>query len=398
MIRTKLLLILFFLGLLANANGQDTATVGGYHFSQIRKLPTTSVKDQYRSGTCWSFATVSYVESELLRMGKPAFNLSEMFFVREAYIGKATSYVRRQGTSNFSEGGQAHDVLNIIKEKGMVPDSIYPGLNYGESKPVHSELYAVLDAYVQAVVKNPNRKLSTAWKSGFTGILDAYLGTPVSSFTYNGKSTTPTEFTKQLNFNPDDYIELTSFSSYPYNSKVLLEIPDNWSNAQYFNVHLDDLVAVIDNAINKGYTVCWDGDVGNSGFEYSKGIAVYPDDSTKEVAGLEMAKWSAMTPSEKHKVLYGANGPVPEKISSEGDRQADFDNYTLTDDHLMHLVGTGVDQAGKLFYIIKNSWNKDSNSYGGFLYMSQPYVMRYTIAIMVHKDAIPSAIRKRIGI
>lgn len=398
MIRTRLFLLILFLGLFSQANAQDTLSVGGYHFTTIKKLPITSVKDQYRSGTCWSFATVSYVESELLRMGKPDLNLSEMFFVREAYLRKAVSYVRRQGTSNFSEGGQAHDVLNIIKDKGMVPDSVYPGLNYGEPKPVHAELYAVLDAYVGAVVKNPDKKLSTAWKSGFVGILDAYLGAPVTSFTYDSKKTTPTEFTKKLGFNPDDYVELTSFPCYPFNKKVLLEIPDNWSNGLYYNVPLDDLVGVVENAINKGYTVCWDGDVGNPGFEYSKGIAVYPDDSTKEVAGLEMAKWTAMTNAEKRKILYGGEGPVPEKIATEEERQADFDNYTLTDDHLMHLVGTVVDQDGKRFYIIKNSWNKDSNKYGGLLYMSQPYLRRFTIAVMVHKDAIPSALRKRLGI
>ncbi|HUW05333.1 MAG TPA: C1 family peptidase [Williamwhitmania sp.] len=398
MIRTRLFLLILFLGLFTQINAQDTISAGGYHFTTIKKLPITSVKDQYRSGTCWSFATVSYVESELLRMGKPDLNLSEMFFVREAYLRKAVSYVRRQGTSNFSEGGQAHDVLNIIKDKGMVPDSVYPGLNYGEPKPVHAELYAVLDAYVGAVVKNPDKKLSTAWKSGFVGILDAYLGAPVTSFTYDSKKTTPTEFTKKLGFNPDDYVELTSFPCYPFNKKVLLEIPDNWSNGLYYNVPLDDLVGVVENAINKGYTVCWDGDVGNPGFEYSKGIAVYPDDSTKEVAGLEMAKWTAMTSAEKRKVLYGGEGPVPEKIATEAERQADFDNYTLTDDHLMHLVGTVVDQDGKRFYIIKNSWNKDSNKYGGLLYMSQPYLRRFTIAVMVHKDAIPSALRKRLGI
>lgn len=331
-------------------------------------------------------------------MGKPDLNLSEMFFVREAYLHKAISYVRRHGTSNFSEGGQAHDVMNIIREKGMVPDSVYPGLNYGEANHVHAELYSVLNAYMGAVIKNPNKKLSTAWRSGFTGILDAYLGTPITTFSYNKKEVTPVEFTKQLGFNPDDYVELTSFPCYPFNTKVLLEIPDNWSNNLYYNVPLDDLVGVVENAINKGYTVCWDGDVGNPGFEYSKGIAVYPDDSTKEVAGLEMAKWTAMTPAEKHKILYGGENPVPEKITSEEERQADFDNYTLTDDHLMHLVGSVVDQNGTRFYIIKNSWNKNSNSYGGLLYMSQPYLKRYTIAVMVHKDALPLALRKRLGI
>lgn len=398
MIRTRLFLLFLFLGSFAQIKAQDTISVGGYHFTSIKKLPFTSVKDQYRSGTCWSFATVSYVESELLRMGKPDLNLSEMFFVREAYLHKAISYVRRHGTSNFSEGGQAHDVMNIIREKGMVPDSVYPGLNYGEANHVHAELYSVLNAYMGAVIKNPNKKLSTAWRSGFTGILDAYLGTPITTFSYNKKEVTPVEFTKQLGFNPDDYVELTSFPCYPFNTKVLLEIPDNWSNNLYYNVPLDDLVGVVENAINKGYTVCWDGDVGNPGFEYSKGIAVYPDDSTKEVAGLEMAKWTAMTPAEKHKILYGGENPVPEKITSEEERQADFDNYTLTDDHLMHLVGSVVDQNGTRFYIIKNSWNKNSNSYGGLLYMSQPYLKRYTIAVMVHKDALPLALRKRLGI
>ena len=394
----KPLFIILFLILAGNVQSQDTVKIAGYQFTKEIRLPYTDVKDQNRTGTCWSFATTSFVESELLRMGKPSVDLSEMFFVKEAYLQKAVSYIRRNGTANFSEGGQAHDVINTIKTKGMVPESIFAGLNYGEKEHVHGEFTAGMTAYLGAVVKNPNKQLSTAWFPGLKGIIDAYLGADVASFSYSGRSYTPASFRDESGFKPDDYVELTSFANYPFNAKVTLEIPDNWSNGQYYNLPIDDIIKVVENAIAKGYTVCWDGDVGNAGFSHGKGLAIFPDENQKEVAGLEMAKWSNMSSSDKKKALFNGNSPVAEKSVTDADRLAAFDNTTLTDDHLMHLVGVAKDQAGNSFYIIKNSWNKDSNTLGGLFYMSQPYVKRVTVAILVHKNALPADIKKSLGL
>lgn len=395
---SKLLSITLFLFLVISVRAQDTVRIAGYQFTKEVRLPYTDVKDQNRTGTCWSFATTSFVESELLRMGKPSVDLSEMFFVKEAYLQKAVSYVRRNGTANFSEGGQAHDVLNVIKAKGMVPETVFPGLNYGETNHVHAELVAGMTAYMGAIVKNPNNQLSTAWLPGLKGILDAYLGPDITSFTYNGKSYTPASFRDANGFNPDDYVEITSFSTYPYNTKVTLEIPDNWSNGQYYNLPINDIIKVIENSVAKGYTVCWDGDVGNTGFSHGKGLAVVPDENQKDVAGLEMAKWTNMSSYDKKKALFNGDKPIAEKNITDADRIVAFDNTTLTDDHLMHLVGMAKDQTGASFYIIKNSWAKDSNSWGGLFYMSQPYVKRFTIAILVHKNALPADIKKTLGL
>ncbi|SDC59866.1 C1 family peptidase [Williamwhitmania taraxaci] len=394
----KLLFLSLSLLFFINVQAQDTVRVAGYKFTKEVRLPYTDVKSQNRTGTCWSYATTSFVESELLRMGKPSVDLSEMFFVKDAYLQKGVSYVRRNGTANFSEGGQAHDVMNTIKAKGMVPDAIFPGLNYGEKEHVHGELTAGMTGFLEAINKNPNRQLSTAWLPGLKGILDAYLGQDVTSFSYNGKNYTPASFRDANGFNPDDYIELTSFSNYPYNTKVMLEIADNWSNGQYYNLPINDIIKIIENAVAKGYTVCWDGDVGNTGFSHGKGLAVVPDENTKEVAGLEMAKWSNMSSVDKKKALFNGDSPIAEKLITDADRAAAFDNTTLTDDHLMHLVGLAKDQTGATFYIIKNSWAKDSNAWGGLFYMSQPYVKRFTVAIMVHKNAIPADIKKVLGL
>ncbi len=395
---SKLIFLSLSLFLFINVQAQDTVRVAGYKFTKEVRLPYTDVKSQNRTGTCWSYATTSFVESELLRMGKPSVDLSEMFFVKDAYLQKGVSYIRRNGTANFSEGGQAHDVMNTIKAKGMVPDAVFPGLNYGEKEHVHGELTAGMTGFLEAINKNPNRQLSTGWLPGLKGILDAYLGQDVTSFSYNGKSYTPASFRDANGFNPDDYIELTSFSNYPYNTKVLLEIADNWSNGQYYNLPINDIIKIIENAVAKGYTVCWDGDVGNTGFSHGKGLAVVPDENSKEVAGLEMAKWSNMSSVDKKKALFNGDSPIAEKLITDADRAVAFDNTTLTDDHLMHLVGLAKDQTGATFYIIKNSWAKDSNAWGGLFYMSQPYVKRYTVAIMVHKNAIPADIKKVLGL
>jgi len=394
----KLLFIALFIALGVSAKAQDTVRVAGYQFTREVRLPYTEVKDQGRTGTCWSFGTASFIESELLRMGKPSVDLSEMFFVKDAYSQKASAYIRRNGKANFREGGQAHDVLNTIKKKGMVPETIFPGLNYGEKNHKHSELVAGMAAYLEAIAKKPNRQLSTAWLPSLNGILSTYLGEEVTTFSYNGKTYTPISFRDENGFKPDDYVELTSFSTYPFNAKVTLEVPDNWSNDQYYNLPIEDLLKVIENAVAKGYTVVWDGDVSNSAFSPDKGIAIFPDISKKEEAGLMQANESILPMPNMQIAVVNTSRPTAEKTVTDADRLISFDNTTLTDDHIMHLVGMAKDQTGASFYIIKNSWNKDSNKLGGLFYMSQPYAKRFTIAILVHKNALPNDIKRNLGI
>lgn len=365
-----------------------------YVFTARITLPATPVKDQSATGTCWSYATTSFIESELLRLTKDTFDLSEMYFVRKAYETKALNYVRLHGTANFGQGGQAHDVMNVIRRYGMATEEAYSGLANGQTKPSHAELEAVLTAMVGAIAKNPAGKLSPEWMNAISGVLDVYLGKVPSSF---GKTnTTPSEFAKKIN--PDDYIEITSYSHHPYYTQFALEIPDNWSGDQYYNVQPDELIQIMDYALGKGYTVAWDGDVSDKGFSHKNGVAIVPEVSIENMAATERSKWEKLTEKERRAQFYTFGKPVPEKNISPEMRQAAFDNYLATDDHLMHVTGSVTDQNGKRYFRSKNSWAAESNSDGGYLNMSESYVRLNTIAIMVHKDALPKEIRKKLAI
>jgi bleomycin hydrolase len=338
------------------------AQIQNYKFTKIKEVKTTSVKNQNRSGTCWSFAGISFLEAELIRQGKGEYDLSEMFIVRYAYLKKALNFVRLHGHTVFGSGGQAHDVTNVIREYGIVPNKNYEGLNYGESNHVHGEMNAVFKAIVKAVVENKNKKLSTAWLESFKSTLDAYLGEVPDNFEHKGKNFSPKTFTTdQLGLNMDDYIELTSYTHHPFYDKFILEVPDNWSNDSYYNVPLEDLMAIFDYSIENGFSLCWDGDV-DEDFSRINGYARLSEDSDE----------------------------VTQK-----DRQRTFDNYITTDDHLMHITGIAKDQSGTKYYITKNSWS-DKNTYNGYWYMSESYVRQHTIAIMIHKDAVPTDIAKKL--
>ncbi|MEW6136017.1 MAG: C1 family peptidase [Bacteroidota bacterium] len=393
----KPFLFLFVLAILSPFLQAQNDSIG-FNFRVIRNLPSTSVKDQAFSGTCWAFATVSFIESELLRMGKDTLDVSEMFFVNYAYKEKSERYVRFHGNTNLGQGGQAHDVLNIIKIHGMVPESVYPGLLPGEKKHRHGELEAMVKAAAGALIKNPDRQLSKAWEKAMGGIVDAYLGEHPRQFSYNGKNYTPESFLKAYDFDPDDYVSLTSYSHHPFYEPFILEIPDNWAHNEYINVPLDDLMETLNAALDQGYTVCWDGDVSDKGFSHNKGVAIVPDVELADYTGSEKSRWQELTEKERQKTFFSFERPVPERKITDADRLQAFNNYSSTDDHLMHITGKAVDRLGNLYYITKNSWGDKSNEQGGFLNMSEAYVRLNTIAITLHKKAIPAHIRAKCNI
>ena len=367
----------------------------GYVFRDEIIIPFTSVKDQYRSGTCWSFTVLSLLESEMMRLGKAEADLSEMFIVWHVYSEKAKKYVRMHGSLNFSAGGAFHDVTNVISKYGIVPESVYSGLADSESKHVHAEMDNALRRYVDSVVKND--KLSTAWHDDVEKTLDSYLGKIPQAFEFEGKKYTPQSFAiDYVGLNMDDYVEITSYTHHPFYSKFILEIPDNWSWDEIYNVPLHDMMDIIDYAIKNGFTVAWASDISEKGFvTNNKGIAVVPAAPSSNMTNEEFALWEALPEKDREDKLYELNAIVPELTITQEMRQQAFDNFETTDDHGMHIIGVSKDQAGNEFYKVKNSWG-DYNKYNGFFYASKPYVAYKTMSIMLHKDAIPQNIREKL--
>lgn len=367
----------------------------GFTFTDVLVVPTTPVKDQNKSGTCWSFAGTSLMEEDVLRRGGKEIDLSEMFTVRNCYIDKAKKYIRTNGKINFAPGGAASDVFYVADNYGVVPEGVYTGLNYGEEKHVHGELDAALKAYLDAVLKNPNKKLSTAWLPGYIGILDAYLGKAPETFEYEGKTYTPREFAQSLGLNGDDFISLTSYTHHPFYKPFVIEIPDNWLWAQSMNVPMEDMKAALDYALENGYTVCWSADVSEGGFQWRNGFALLPEPKTgADLEGTELAKWVQLSAKDREKSTYDIKGPVKEKKVTQESRQTSFDNYETTDDHGMVIVGVATDQEGNRYYKVKNSWNTNQ-LYDGYLYVSEPYFMEKTLSILLNKDAVPKKISSK---
>ncbi|MGC9375276.1 MAG: aminopeptidase C [Bacteroidales bacterium] len=386
--------LLFVVVFLVSAQ-EDKEKANGYEFEIIKELENTPVKNQFRSGTCWSFSAVSFLESEMLKMGKPEVDLSEAWIIRHSYSDKAKRYVRWHGHLNFAGGGAFHDVTNTIKKYGIVPEEIYDGLNYGTEKYVHGEFDAVLKGYMDQVIKNKNKELTTAWHNGLEGILDAYLGEKPEKFTYQGKEYTPESFAAEFTgINPEDYIEVTSFTHHPYYSKFILEVPDNWSYDEVYNVTMDDLIEIIDNSLEMGHTVAWAGDVSEKGFSWKHGIAIVPDIEYEETSGTDKERLTGLTTEER---VYSFQQPVKEMEITPEMRQKEFDNYKTTDDHGMHIVGVAKDQTGNKFYIVKNSWDVN-NPYNGYIYMSETYIKYKATDIMIHKEVVPKKIAKKLDL
>ncbi len=377
------------LGLLCCAaplSAQDLpADLNGYHFTPQKKLAVTPVENQNKSGTCWVYSTNSFLESEIIRMGKSPVGLSEMFVVRAGYLERAENYVRRQGAAAFGQGAENHDVMNIVKKYGIVPQAMYSGFPIGQDKPVHGEMEAVLKAMLDAVIKMPDGKLSKQWMAAYKGALDGYLGTPSATFQWEGKSYTPQSYFQSLGINPDNYVALTSYTHHPYYKPFVLEVSDNWSNGQFTNLPLDEFAQVAENAVLLGYSVLWASDVSEKTFSAKEGLALMPEKA-----------WDDMTQGARDSIW---KAPVKEKWLTAEERQQGFDELTTTDDHGMHITGLVKDQNGTKYYTVKNSWGTTiKKEMGGYIYVSQPYFQAKTMSMMVHKDAIPKAIRQKLGI
>ena len=347
-----------------------------HEFEIIKEIPTTSVKNQSRSGTCWSFGTTSFIETELIRMGKGEFDLSEMFTVRCTYQDHAQLYIRYHGNLNFSGGAEGWDMINVIDKYGIVPRDVYPGLKVNPEKHDHREMDKVLKAMVGVLVQGS--KLSTVWEDAISGVLDAYLGKFPADFEYKGKKYTPESFKNFLGINTSDYLNFTSYMHHPYYTEYIFESPDNWSNGLVKNVKLDDLIEILDNALLNGYSIAWASDVSDYGFKHKKGLAIVPE-----------KEWDDMTEDE---VAEAFINPDKQRVITPEMHQLGFDNYATTDDHLMHIVGMVKDQNGTKYYKVKNSWGKDGNDLGGYFYASEAYVRLKTMTILVHKDAVPERI------
>lgn len=371
----------------------STPQVEPYRFETVVENPVTSIKDQASSGTCWCFSGLSFIESEIIRSTGEECDLSEMFVVSNAYYDKALKYVRMHGHLNFGPGSSFSDVLAVLETYGIVPESEMTGLNYGTQQHNHFEMDEVLKGIVSALVKNPNMKLSKAWKTGFRDMVAAYLGEIPTNFTVNGEDYTPKSYLASLGIDMSDYVDISSWTHHPFYETMVLEVPDNWRGRDAYNVPLDDMMAIIDNALDNGYTVAWASDVSEDGFT-GAGIAVVPD-MTKTVQGSDQVRWIGS--QEINGMPIYMQTPCPEMAITQELRQEGFDDYSTTDDHGMHIYGKAVDQNGTEYYMVKNSWGS-VGPYDGVWYVSKAYVMYKTTDIVVNRNAIPSEIREKLGL
>lgn len=389
MIRSRWLVLGLLVALLPLAGAAEKSA---YVFKTEAEVKRTPVKNQYRTGTCWCFSTVSYLEAEMLRLGREELDLSEMFVVRHTYPLKAANYVRWHGQANHSQGGQAHDVLEQVRRFGIVPETAYPGLTIDEQRHNHGEMVSVLQGILDGILKKAGTRVTPRWLDAYEAVLDVYLGRVPQTFTHQGVSYTPKSFADDhLGIKYDDYIELTSYDLYPFYQKCRLEIPDNWTyNADYYNLPIDDLEKVVDHALKNGHSFVWDGDVserdfsgGRSDSEHGSGYAIVP-----------LKGWEEKTRAERREKIPA---PVPEPEITQAMRTTTFNNFSTTDDHLMHVVGLARDQKGGKFYLTKNSSGTDQ-AYGGYIYLSRAFFRLKTTAVMIHKEALPADIKAKLSL
>mgnify|MGYP001138303547 FL=1 len=385
----------------ANAKGKKQPKVDPNKpvFTIVKENPITSVKDQNRSGTCWAYSTLSYFESEILKNTGKTYDLCESFVANKDYMDRAVQVVRYHGDMQFAQGGSAYDVYYVLKNYGICPEDAmpFPGSLYGDSLNNFNEFFSLLEPYVEGIATNKASKISGQWKVGFQGILDAYLGKCPENFTYEGKNYTPKSFASSLGLNMDDYVTITSYTHHPFYSQFVVEVQDNWRNPASYNLPMDEMMQIIDNAVMNGYTVAWGGDVSEPGFTRD-GLA-YMIDAKKmqSLQGSDMARWLGLSAAKRRNLIDSLGCNVPEVQPTQEMRQERFDNWELTDDHGMLIYGIAKDQNGKEYYMVKNSWG-EAGKYKGTWYMTKTLIAANTMDYMVNKNAIPANIRKKMGI
>ena len=396
----KKILTLALLALLATganaAKPKKAARSNKPVFTTIKENPITSIKDQNRSGTCWDYSTLSYFESEILKATGKTYDLCEAFVANKTYMDRAVQVVRLHGDCQFAQGGSAYDVLHVLKNQGICPEDAmpFPGSLYGDSLNNFNEFFGQLEPYVAGIAKSTANKISSQWKVGLQGILDAYLGQCPEKFTYEGKEYTPKSFAASLGLNFDDYVTITSYSHHPYYTQYAVEVQDNWRNPLSWNLPMEDMARILENAVMNGYTVAWGGDVSEPGFT-RKGLAYFVDTKKAEgLSGSDMARWLKLSPAKRTNLIDSLGCKVPELEPTAEQRQQRFDNWELTDDHGMLIFGIAKDQHGKEYYMVKNSWG-ETGDYMGIWYMTKNYIVANTMDFMVNKNAIPADILQK---
>jgi len=378
---------------------KDSAASNKPVFTIIKEIPVTSMKDQNRSGTCWDYSTLSYFEAEILKATGKKYDLCESFVANKTYMERAIQVVRYHGDCQFAQGGSAEDVLATLKNHGICPEEAmpFPGSLYGDSLNNFNEFFSLLEPYVAAISKSTAKKISNQWKVGLQGILDAYLGECPTEFVYEGKKYTPKSFMQSLGINLDDYVSITSYTHHPFYTGFAVEVQDNWRFPLSYNLPMDEMMKVIDSAIEKGYTIAWGGDVSEDGFT-RQGLAYAVDGkATQSLRGSDMARWLKLASTKKRDIIDSLGVNVPEITPTQEMRQERFDNWELTDDHGMHIFGLAKDQNGKEYYMVKNSWG-ETGEYKGVWYMTKAFIAANTMDFLVNKNAIPKDIRKKLGI
>ena len=390
-----LLTVLFASGLQAQEENPNKKPV----FTTIKELPITSVKNQNRSGTCWAYSTLSFFESEILKKTGKTYDLAEMFVCNKDYMERADVTVRMHGDCDFSQGGSAGDVLLIIKNHGIIPEEAMakPGTMIGDTLANFNEFFSVMTPYVKAIATSKSKTITPQWKSGLQGILDAYLGKTPETFTYEGVTYTPQSFAQSLGLDWNDYVSITSYTHHPFYTSFAVEVQDNWRWDHSYNVPMDEMMRIIDNALENNYTVAWGGDVSDEGFT-RQGLGVLYNTKTADgLSGSDQAKWLNMKPTERAHLIDSLGITAPEIVPTQEQRQKDFDSWELTDDHGMHIYGLAKDQNGREYYMVKNSWG-EAGEYKGIWYMTKAFIAARTMNFLINKNAIPKDIRKKLGI